>query len=283
MNPVLVIGATGNIGRAVVEELLAGGVPVRGLTRDPSNAGLPAAAQVVAGDLTDRGSIEDALRGVEAVFLVWTAPAESAREVIARIARSARRIVLLSAPHQTPHPFFQQPNPMAGLLRAVEAEIAASGVPATILRPGMLASNAIGWWAAQIRQEDTVRWPCAAAASAPLDERDLAEVAVRVLTEEGYEGGDYVLTGPESLTHVEQVEIIGEAIGRTLSYEEMPPEEFRAMLGERAPAAIADMLLSAWNASVGIPAYVTTTVGEITGRPPRTFREWASDHAAAFR
>jgi uncharacterized protein YbjT (DUF2867 family) len=283
MSRVLVIGATGNIGRPVVERLLAAGVPVRALSRDPQTADLPAGVDVIAGDLTDPASLDDALRGVETVFLVWTAPPATVAEVIARISRHARRIVFLSSPHQTPHPFFQQPNPMAALHATIEREIAASGLAATILRPGMFASNVIPWWAAQIRQGDTVRWPYAAAASAPVDERDLADAALRVLTDPGHGGAEYVLTGPDSLTHADQVAIIGDAIGRTLRYDEMPPAEFRAITAERASPAIADMLLNAWNASVGIPAYVTTDVARVTGRPARTFRQWAVDHADAFR
>lgn len=283
MNRILVIGATGTIGRRVVDRLLAEGVPVRALSRNPQAAELPSSVEVVVGDLTVPASLEDALRDVETVFLVWTAPPATVAEVIALISHHARRIVFLSSPHQTPHPFFRQPNVMAAMHAAIEREIAASGLAATILRPGMFASNVIPWWAAQIRAGDTVRWPYAAAASAPVDVRDVASAAARVLTDPDHDGGDYVLTGPDSLTHAQQVAIIGDVNGRTLRYDEMPPDEFRAITAQHAPVAIADMLLNAWSASVGIPAYITRSIEQVTGRPARTFREWAADHADAFR
>lgn len=280
---VLIIGATGNIGRRVVSHLAAAGVPTRALSRNPPAAGLLGDVETVAGDLTAPGSLDPALDGVETVFLVWTAPPATVAPVVARIAKHARRIVFLSSPHQTPHPFFQQPNPMAALHAGVEREIAASGLASSILRPGMFASNVLAWWAAQVRAGDVVRWPFAAAASAPVDERDIADVAVRALTDPRHDGAGYVLTGPESLTHAQQVSIIAEAVGRPLRYEEMPPGAFRSMVAERASPAVADMLLNAWSAAVGLPAYVTSTVADILGRPPRTFRQWAADHADAFR
>jgi uncharacterized protein YbjT (DUF2867 family) len=280
---VLVIGSTGNIGRRVVSRLHAAGLPTRALSRNPAAADLPDGVEAAAGDLTVPESLDGALRGVETVFLVWTAPPATVPAVIARIAGHARRIVFLSSPHQTPHPFFQQPNPMAALHAGIEREIAASGLASTILRPGMFASNVVAWWAAQIRAGEVVRWPYAAAASAPVDEGDIADVAACVLTDEQHAGLEYVLTGPESLTHAQQVSIIGQVIGRPLRYEEMPPETFRSITAERAPVAVADMLLAAWNASVGLPAHVTPAVAEVTGRPARTFRQWATDHADAFR
>ena len=70
----------------------------------------------------------------------------------------------------------------------------------------MFASNALHWWAAAIRDGDVVRWPYGAAETAPIDERDVAAVAARALYEDGHAGGDYVLTGPESLSQAEQVQ-----------------------------------------------------------------------------
>lgn len=110
---VLVTGATGRVGRAVVGQLVDAGVPVRALTRRPEAAALPENVEVVAGDLTVPGSLDPALRGIDAVFLVWTVPPTTAPAVIKRLATHTRRVVFLSSPHQTPHPFFQQPNPMA--------------------------------------------------------------------------------------------------------------------------------------------------------------------------
>jgi uncharacterized protein YbjT (DUF2867 family) len=280
--PVLVTGATGRVGRIVVDQLLDAGVPVRALTRHPATAALPAAVEVVAGDLTVPESLDAGLQGIGAVFLVWTVPPATAAAVVERLASHARRIVFLSSPHQTPHPFFQQPNPMAFLHAEIERLIAASGVESTLLRPGMFASNTRFWWASMIRDGDVVRWPYGAAETAPIDERDIAAVASRALYEDGHVGGDYVLTGPESLSQAEQVGIIGDVLGRRLQLEEISPEDFRRETAGSWPRPAVDMLLAAWGATLGRPAFVTSTVSDVTGSPPRTFRQWVADHAAAF-
>jgi uncharacterized protein YbjT (DUF2867 family) len=226
-HPVLVTGATGRVGRTVVAELLSARVPVRALTRRPATAALPATVEVVAGDLSVPESLDAALLGISAVFLLWTAPPGTAPAVVERLASHTRRVVFLSSPHKTPHPFFQQPNPMARFHADVERLIAAAGLASTIIRPGMFASNALNWWATAIRDGDVVRWPYGAAETAPIDERDIAAVAARALYEDGHTGGDYVVTGPESLSQADQVSVIGAALGRQIRLEELSPEEFR--------------------------------------------------------
>jgi uncharacterized protein YbjT (DUF2867 family) len=139
MKRVLVTGATGTVGRQVVSQLLATDARVRALTRDPDAAGLPPEAEAVRGDLTVPATLDECLDGVDAVFLVWTAPAGAAPAAVERIARHAGRIVLLTSPHQTPHPFFQQPNPLAAMFAGIERLIQASDVQRTFLRPGMFA------------------------------------------------------------------------------------------------------------------------------------------------
>ncbi len=283
MKPVLVVGATGNVGRRVVAALQDSGAPVRALARRPEDARLPEGVEVVAGDLAAPESLDRAADGTSASFLLWTAPPATAAAAIDRIAARTERLVLLSSPHQTPHPFFQQPN----MLRAFHAEldrlVASAGVPWTILRPGMFASNTIGWWAEAIRGGDVVRWPYAEAATAPVDERDIAEVAARVLLGDGHAGRSYVLTGPASITQEAQVHAIGDALGRPLRFEELSPDAFRAAMAATWPAPVVEMLLGAWGAALGHEAYVTSTVADITGTPARSFRTWASDHADAFR
>ncbi|GAA4215830.1 NAD(P)H-binding protein [Microbispora amethystogenes] len=278
----LVTGATGRIGRAVVDLLTDTGVPVRALVRrSESAATLPAGVEIVTGDLTVPESLDAALHAIGTVFLVWTAPPQTAAAVVDRLAAHAQRIVYLSAPHRTPHPFFQQPNPMAALHAEIERLIAATGLDSTIVRPGMFASNALLWWSAAIRGEGVVRWPYGAAETAPVDDRDVAAVVARTLREDGHAGGDYVLTGPESLTQAEQIRIIGETLGRRLTFEELSPDEFRREAPEASRPAV-DMLLAAWNAATGRPAYVASTVSDLLGRPARTFRQWVTDHATSF-
>ena len=281
--PVLVTGATGRVGRALVVQLLRAGVPVRALTRRPEAAGLPADVELVSGDLTVAESLDAGLQGVGAVFLVWTAPPATAPAVIERLASYSARVVFLSSPHRTPHPFFQQPNPMAALHADIERLIAAAGLASTIIRPGIFASNTVSWWADQIRDGDVVRWPHGAAETAPIDDRDLASVAARALYEAGHAGGDYVLTGPESLSQAEQVSIIGEVLGRQIQFRELSPEDFRRETAGSWPRPVVDMLLAAWGATIGQPAFVTSTVSDVVGSPARTFRQWVGDHADRFR
>ncbi len=283
IQPVLVTGASGRIGRFVVDQLLAAGVPVRALTRRPAEAGLPSAVEVASGDLTVPESLDAALQGVSTVFLVWTASPTTAQAVVARLATHAERVVFISSPHQTPHPFFQQPNPMAVLHAEIERLITATGLASTIIRPGMFASNTLHWWATQIRNSNVVRWPYGMAETAPIDERDIASVAALALYDDGHVGGDYVLTGPESLSQAEQVRTIGDAIGRRIHFEELSPEDFRRETAGTWPAPVVDMLPAAWKATLGRPAFVTSTVADVVGLPSRTFHQWAVDHAAAFR
>jgi len=128
-----------------------------------------------------------------------------------------------------------------------------------------------------------VRWFYADAATAPVHEGDIAAVAVRALCDEGHDGREHVLTGPASLTQREQVQIIGNAIGRPLQFEELSHESAREqMLKMGFPPTIADMLLDAYAAAVGLPALVTSSVFDVTGVPARSFRDWALDHAADF-
>ena len=283
MHRALIVGATGAVGGAVAEQLVAAGVPnVSALSRNPEAAHLPSGVEVVHGDLTMPESLEDGLAGVDAVFLVWTAPPASVLAAIERIARTARRIVFLSSPLKTPHPLFQQPNPMRALHAQIEAAIISSGLDWTFLRPGMFARNCLSWWAPSIRSGDVVRWPYLRVPTAPIDERDIAAVAVRALCEDGHAGAGYVLTGPQSLTQAEQLSAIGQAIGRDIQVEDISPEKARKELLSIMPAVAIEMLLSAWAAAEGQPAFVSNTFSEVMGAPPRSFSHWVVDHAHQF-
>jgi uncharacterized protein YbjT (DUF2867 family) len=284
MNRILIIVATGRVGRQVLRQLPATGVRVRALARNPNAAGLPPRVELVQGDLTLPETLDRCLDGIDTVFLGWTAPPATVAPALERIAKHARRIVFLSAPLKTAHPLFQQPNPLRALGEQLERLIENSGLQWTFLRPGMFAANALWWWAPQIRAGvDVVRWPHLAAPTAPIDERDIAAVAVRALCEDGHAGVEYVLTGPQSLSQFAQISTIGGVIGRSLRIEEMSPEEASTQLLPFIPALAVKMLLDAWAAAIGQPALVTSTVAEITGTPARTFGDWATDNAAEFR
>src|ERR1700690_4344884 len=167
---ILIIGATGRVGRQVVSQLPITGVRARALARNPQTAGLPSHVDVVRGDLTVAETLDAGLDGIDTVFLVWTASPAAVAPALERIAKHARRIVFLSAPLKTAHPLFQQPNPGRALGEHIERLIETSGRQWTFLRPGMFASNALWWWAAQIRAGDVVHWPYVAAPTAPIDE-----------------------------------------------------------------------------------------------------------------
>ena len=284
MNQILVIGGTGNVGRQVVDQLAATGARFRAMTRNPDAAGLPPGVEVVRGDLTVPETLDRCLQDIDTVFLVWVAPPAAVAGALERIAKHARRIVFLTAPLKTPHPFFQQPNPSRDITERIERLIETSGMEWTFLRAGIFAGNARHFWGPAIRAGDVVRWPYLNAPTAPTDERDLAAIAVRVLCEEGHAGAEYVITGPQSLTQAEQIHTIGRAIGRSLRVEEISPDEARSeLLPVLGSSTVVNMLLNAWAAAMGQPAFVTSTFAELTGAPPRTFLEWAADHATDFR
>src|SRR5881397_2097493 len=122
MNRILIIGASGNVGRQVLCQLPAAGARVRALVRNPHTAGLPPHVEVVRGDLTLAETLDECLDGIDAVFLVWTAPPAAVGPALERIVRHTRRLVFLSSPHKTAHPFFQggQPNTVAALHAEIE-------------------------------------------------------------------------------------------------------------------------------------------------------------------
>jgi uncharacterized protein YbjT (DUF2867 family) len=279
---ILITGATGNIGRQVLSRLPAE-VQIRALVRNPDVVHLPAHVEVMYGDLTRPETLDACLNAIDTVFLVWVAAAEAVAPALEQIARRVRRIVFLSAPLKTPHPLFQQPNPSRARAELIEHLIEASGLDWTFLRPGMFALNALGWWAPQIRTGDVVRWPYLEVPTAPIDERDIAAVAVRTLCEDTHSRAEYVLTGPQSLSQFEQIATIGSVIGRSLRIEGISPDAWLSELPSDMPPFVAKFLLEAWAAARGQPAFITSTVAELTGSPTRTFLEWATDHAAQFR
>lgn len=284
-NVILVTGATGKVGREVVALLLSGGARVRALVRNPEAAGLPREVEVVRGDLAVPATVKAGLDGAESVFLMWpflTADLAPAVLDVVMLSKHARRIVYLSS-LWVRDDVEEQSDPIIQFHADLERLIERSGLEWTFLRASGFARNALGW-APQIRSESVVRGPYGAAARSPIHERDIAAVAARALAGNGHGGAKLVLTGPQVLTHVEQMHAIGEAIGRRLRWEEIPPQSARTqMLSEGWPLPLVDAVLSGWARLVTEPESVTSTVEDITGAPARTFREWARDHVADFR
>lgn len=269
---ILVTGATGRVGGQVAAQLaLLPGVRVKALTRHPA-AAVPG-ADVVAGDLTDPSSLD--LTGVDAVFLVFPSVQAdgAARELIAALA--PRPIVYLSAHGAVPSA--EPDGSIMGSHGYLEGLIAAAA-PYTFLRSSGFAANTLAW-APQLRQGDALRWIFPSARRALVHEADLAAVAVRALTSDEHRGRAYHLTGPEQLTQAEQLATLGAVLGRRLTFEEVPPADAASLFP--APLAASIVAGQAWLADH--PEPVTGEIARLTGRPARTYADWARDHAAAFR
>ncbi|MFC9756338.1 SDR family oxidoreductase [Streptomyces sp. NPDC056921] len=277
---ILVTGATGTIGREVIRRIPAD-LAVRIMARHPERVtGASAAAEIVYGDFSDPASLVGVLRGVRTVFLV-TNPGGDDDEGFIRAARSAgvRQVVKLSAAAVADS---RAEDLITRWQRRNEDLLRGSGMEWTLLRPRAFMSNALSW-AGSIRSDGVVRALYGASANACVDPRDVAEVAVRALTEDGHAGRAHTLTGPEAISAAEQTARLAELLCRPLRFEELGPEQARAALGARYPADIVEALLeSAERGGAGAKADVDGTVARLLGRPAGTFRGWAADHLSAF-
>ncbi|MGZ3668145.1 MAG: NmrA family NAD(P)-binding protein [Ktedonobacterales bacterium] len=279
---ILVTAATAPVGRSIGEQLVAAGQPVRALTRDQGNAGLPVGAEVVAGDLSDVASLPAAFQGVSAVFLLAVVPGFAPAFLKAAQEAGVRRIVFQSS-GAVEDAADEQPNPIAAFHYAIERQIRESGLEWTFLRLEVASADALQWAfnvPAQIKAGDVVRGPYAEAAGSPIHPADFAAVAIAALTQDEHAGKVYHLTGPQSLTHREEIELLGRALGRSLRYEELSPEAARQAISPHAPA---DVLFETWRKYIGTPAPVTDTVQRLTGRPPHSVDVWAADLADGLR
>lgn len=283
---ILVTGASGNVGRLVLEGLGACGAEVRALSRRVRD-GLPSGVEGVVGDLERPESLEGVFHGVDRLFLF---PVPETAERVVEMARAAgvERVVTLSSGAVTAgfDTDFHLP---------VERAVEASGLEWTHVRPGEFALNKLWLWGPSVRAERVVRDPEPDAAWYPVHERDTADVVVEVLVGEGHAGQAHTLNGPGLVSHREQVAAISEAIGEPVRFEVVEPrvarEHYLAQGGFAAENA--DFLLgfedySGEEADLGEvaggdPMGPVPTSEEVTGRPARTFREWARDHAADFR
>jgi uncharacterized protein YbjT (DUF2867 family) len=276
---VLVTGATGNVGRLVVNHLLQTGLEVRALTKNPEKAALPQGVEVAEGYIGDPATVPAALDGVERLYL---APVPKTAQTVVDLAVQAglQRIVALSSSGADDE---AKGDPSGWWFYAIERAVeSAPGIQWTHLRPGEFMLNALAW-ADSIRDEGVVRAAYGAAAYAPLDLDDIAAVAAKVLLEDGHDGEKYAMTGPESLSKVEKVRIIGEVLGREVRFEEIGRAEARAQMIERGYGEAADWLLDGDAQMIGHPQPVLSTVPDLLGRPATTFQMWVQAHADAFR
>ncbi len=286
---ILVTGAAGHIGRNIVRQFVETGHDVRALTRGSRSGTFPQRVRVHEGDLTRPQTLTGALEGVDALFLF---PVAATAEEVVGLAKAAgvQRIVMLSSDAVASgfDTDFHLP---------VEQAVEASGLEWTHVRPGEFAMNKLALWGPPIRAERAVRAPFPDAAWFPVHERDIADVALLALTEEGHAGQAYTLNGPELLTHRRQVELIAEAVGEEIRFDSVTPQEAREIcLAQGGFAAQnAGFLLGFEDYGGDEPAPSQAeafdppsfgpvpTAEAVTGRPARTFAQWARDHAQAFR
>lgn len=267
---ILVTGATANVGRLVVDELLSAaptGLEIRALTTNPAKAALPPGVEVVKGYLGRPDTMPAALKGVDRMYL---APMPETVDDVVALAKQAgvRRIVDMSG---------EKDSWWAAVANAVEA----SGVDWTHLCPGEFMTNST-IWSEQIRTTGMVRDCHPQAANAPIDLGDIAAVAAVALLGDDHVGKQYYMTGPEALSRVDLVRRIGDALGREVPFVEISPseaiEQLRPTMGEYAAWYIngrAELL--------DHPQAAVPTVEEVLGRPATTFAEWAVQHVEQFR
>ncbi|NUR85837.1 MAG: NmrA family NAD(P)-binding protein [Nonomuraea sp.] len=271
---ILVTGATGNAGGALIRALAETGTPVRALVR--RQVDLP--AELALGDLNDPASVAGALTGVRGVFLLsgYDRMADTLQEI--RTA-GVERVVLLSA---SAAEATDVDNPVSGYHVESEALVRASGIPWTILRPRTFMSNTFQW-ADAIKAGEPVRaaWPDVAVAT--VDPADIGAVAARAFLDDGHDGQVHRLTGPQALRPADRLAVLGRVLGRDLPLHALTAEEARADLKAAMPEPYADAFYGFFGEGHLDESAVLPTVEQVTGRPPGTFEQWAQANAAAFR
>ncbi|SEP52609.1 NAD(P)H-binding protein [Amycolatopsis saalfeldensis] len=279
----LVTGATGDIGGHLVHALADAGAGVRALTRDPARAaGLPPRAERVVGDLGEPSTLPAVFAGIERFFLLTPGmgTANVANALAAAREAGVRHVVHLSSDNV----LLADPMPlMAGWHHEREELVRASGIPWTILRPAGFMSNALQWRDSVC--EGYVLDPSGPGRYAPIDTADIAAVAAVVLTSDGHEGKEYVLTGGELMTCADQVKILGDVLGREIEVRQAgsPEEVVRARFASGAPKMLAEALVEGYTRlRADVIGSRSDTAERLLGRPTATFRDWCERHADAF-
>ncbi|WP_330271990.1 NAD(P)H-binding protein [Lentzea sp. NBC_00516] len=278
---IVVTGATGNIGRPLTRALAEAGEQVTAVSRHAS--AVPDGVQHLVADLADPKTLEPALAGAKALFLLLSGDLHAAganpADVIVQAADSGvRRIVLLSTLGVVTRPFGTTRIAMLEL----EDVLRNSGVDWSILRPGGFATNAL-WWAESVRAQRTVAAPFGDVGVPIIDPADIADVAAACLLDDRHAGAAYELTGPEVITPREQSEAIAAALGEPVRFHELTRAEAKAGMEQMMPGELADDTLDILSSPTQHELRVSPDVQEVLGRAPRTFAEWAERNVEAFR
>jgi uncharacterized protein YbjT (DUF2867 family) len=282
---ILVVGATGTNGREVVKQLSARGVPVRALVRSAEKSPdlrLPN-VELVRGDLGDPPSLDAALRGVQKAFIV-TAVDQRCVEWFRNFFEAAKRA---GGPHVVKFSGMgagSADTPVMNQHGETDEMLQRSGLPYTVLRPNSFHQNLL-WSAGSIKGQGAFYLPLGDARQSLVDVRDIASVAAEVLTGAGHEGQVYELTGPESLSYHDVAATLSKVLGKPVRYvpvslEAAKESMLKAGMPEWNAAAVTDLYRAF---ATGAYARTTDTIARLTGRPPRSFEQFARDHADAFR
>ncbi len=281
---ILITGATGQIGRELVRQLIPSGTPIRAFVRNPARAELPTAVEPVAGDFTEPTTFVPALRGVDHVFLLQNPnpamTAEQSQFLTAARAAGVQHIVKLSA-------LGAQPNTKARLARLhgeTEKQLEQSGIGWTHLRPSFFMQNTLQF-AATIARGGKFYAPTGSGAMGFVDVRDIAAVAAAALTQPGHQGKTYTLTGPAALNHAQVAEFISAALGKPVEFVDITAEQFKTgAIQQGVPEWLADALNELYAlVRAGYTGLVTDHVVKVTGRAPRSFDDFAREHTAVFQ
>jgi uncharacterized protein YbjT (DUF2867 family) len=269
----LVTGATGTVGRHVVDHLIQAGQHVRALTRNPAKANLPDRVEVVTGDLSAPETFARALEGVTGMHLInfdsgAGAQLQTGRQIIELATKAGvRRVTVLRG----------------GAKGSVEQAVEASDLEWTFLHPVEFMAGALDY-APTIRVEGVVRAPFGDRLTATIHEADIGAVAAAVLIKGGHAGKALTLTGPAVLTPRAMVRTIGAAIDRDIQFVELSEAQAREQWRASGyPDEVIEFFVLALGNTPPEGYTVVSTVEQVTGRPPRTFAQWAAEHADAFR
>ncbi|MBB1154206.1 MULTISPECIES: NAD(P)H-binding protein [Amycolatopsis] len=278
---IVVTGATGNIGRPLVRALVDAGEQVTAVSRRVGE--VPDGVRHVVADLADPPSLEPALTGAKALFLLLSgdlhAVGANPADLIAKaVDAGVRRVVLLSTLGVATRPF----GTTRIAMRELEDVLRESGLDWVILRPGGFDSNAL-WWAESVRAQGMVAAPFGDTGVPIVDPADIGEVAAACLRDDRHVGGVYELTGPEVITPRRQTEALAAALGKPVRFQELTRAEAKAGMVQSMPGELADDTLDILSSPTPAELRVSPDVERVLGRAPRSFADWAARNVAAFR